>query len=58
MKTLHQINFWALAINIALFIVPYFGMAFMMVLGAVQLILALAIVFAIIATWTRKIADL
>ena len=46
MKLIHKINFWTLAINIVLFIVPYFGMAFMMVLGAVQLVLALAIVFS------------
>jgi hypothetical protein len=45
MKTIHQINFWTFIINLILFLIPFLGMLFMMVLGFVQIILALAIVF-------------
>lgn len=45
MKTIHQINFWTLMINIFLAIVPFLGMLFMMVLGLVQIALAFAITF-------------
>src|SRR5688572_9230421 len=40
MKTIHMINTWAVAINILLFFVPYFGMLAKIPLGALQLLLA------------------
>lgn len=45
MKTIHKINFWALMINLVLFLIPFLGMLFMMVLGFVQIILALTLLF-------------
>ncbi len=43
MKTIHQLNSWALAINALLFIIPWFGMIAMIPLGVIQLIMAAGI---------------
>lgn len=40
MKTLHNINFWATALTLVLYITIYFGMTAQLVLGPLQLILA------------------
>lgn len=43
MKSIHKINTFAVAINLLLFIVPWFGMLAMIMLGVLQLLLAAGI---------------
>lgn len=45
MKTIHDINTWAVFGNVFLFMVPTVGMLLMMLLGTIQIILALTITF-------------
>ncbi|WP_445737748.1 hypothetical protein [Mariniflexile sp.] len=44
MKYLYQTNKWLVIINAILFIIPYFGLMFLIVLGIIQLIMYLIIV--------------
>lgn len=43
MRTIHTINKWSLIINIFLFIIPILGMLVMILLGLIQIILAIVI---------------
>lgn len=45
MKYLYKINKWLIIINILLFIIPYFGLLFLIILGAVQVIMSVIIAF-------------
>ena len=58
MKTIHQINFWTCIINVFLFIVPYLGLLFMTVLGAIQLLLAMAVVFCYYRGLDKKMCNM
>lgn len=43
MKYLHQTNKWLIIINVILFIIPYFGLMFLVLLGASQVLMSIII---------------
>ncbi len=45
MKHLYQINKWLVIINAVLFIIPYFGLMFLIILGAAQVLMSTIIAF-------------
>ena len=53
MKFLYQTNKWLVIINALLFIIPFFGLLFSIILGAAQVIMALIIAYNIKKLNTR-----